>query len=245
MPILIAFELAPFLIIPAILVVIALIIAGAILSAKQARQRQQALADLAREMGWSFDPGHNSHFDNRFPQFQVFQKGHSRSAYNSLSGSMQVGNHNLRVRAGDYLYKITTSTGKSTTTRTHRFSYLVLNLPFSTPGLLIRREAIIDKLKSAFGFDDIDFESEEFSKRFYVQSEDKRFAYDVIHPRMIEFLLSNNPPMIHVAGNSSLTCDDGKRWSPGTYRAKIRFIKQFFELWPDHLTTKLEQLHGQ
>ena len=58
------------------------------------------------------------------------------------------------------------------------------------PDLFIRREGIFDSVKRAFGFDDIDFESAEFSKRFFVKSSDKRFAYDVIHPKMMEFLLA-------------------------------------------------------
>ena len=45
------------------------------------------------------------------------------------------------------------------TTRTHRFSYLIVHLPFSgLPDLLIRPEGVFDKMAGAFGFDDIDFE---------------------------------------------------------------------------------------
>jgi hypothetical protein len=53
-----------------------------------------------------------------------------------------------------------------------------------TPSLLIRREDIGDKLIGGLGFDDIDFESEEFSRDFWVKSDNRRHAYGVIHPRM-------------------------------------------------------------
>ena len=63
--------------------------------------------------------------------------------------------------------------------------------PFrNVPDLLIRPEGFFDKVAGAFGFDDIDFESEEFSRAFFVKSSDKRFAYDVLHPRMLELLMA-------------------------------------------------------
>jgi hypothetical protein len=37
---------------------------------------------------------------------------------------------------------------------------------------------------------DINFESAEFSRRFYVKAPNKRWAYDVIHQRTMEFLLT-------------------------------------------------------
>jgi hypothetical protein len=56
--------------------------------------------------------------------------------------------------------------------------------------LFVRPEGIWDKITEFIGFDDIDFESAEFSRKFYVKAEDKRWAYDVIHPRVMEFLLA-------------------------------------------------------
>ncbi|MCK4626760.1 MAG: hypothetical protein KAV00_15725, partial [Phycisphaerae bacterium] len=57
--------------------------------------------------------------------------------------------------------------------------------------LYIRREGFFDKIGQFFGFDDIDFESAEFSRKFYVKSPDKRWAYDVIHTRTMEHLLAS------------------------------------------------------
>ena len=78
------------------------------------------------------------------------------------------------VKMGDFNYKVTRSTGKGSNTTTYRLSYLILHLPFAlTPDLLIRREGVFDKIAGAIGFDDIDFESAEFSRRFYVKSSDR------------------------------------------------------------------------
>ena len=142
---------------------------------------------------------------------------------------------------GDFRYKITTHTGKSTQTRTYRFSYLILHLPFDgVPDLLIRREGVLDKIAGAFGFDDIDFESAQFSRRFHVKSPDKRFAYDVIDPRMMEFLLAGDPGTIDIERGRCCVSDGRRRWSPQQYEANLEWISRFFDNWPDHVTAGLE-----
>lgn len=62
--------------------------------------------------------------------------------------------------------------------------------------MLIRPEGIFDKVAGTFGFDDVDFDSAEFSRRFYMTSSDKRFAYDLLYPQMMGFLLETQPPAI-------------------------------------------------
>ena len=87
---------------------------------------------------------------------------------------MTIDERNYPAKMGDFVYKITTSTGKSTQTRTYRFSYLILHLPFgNVPDLLIRREGMFDKLAGAFGFDDIDFES--------AVAEARRWVLEFVH----------------------------------------------------------------
>jgi hypothetical protein len=49
-----------------------------------------------------------------------------------------------------------------------------------------------------FGYQDIKFESAEFSKTFCVRSPDKKFAYDVCHAQMMEYLLANRDLSIEI-----------------------------------------------
>ncbi len=114
-------------------------------------------------------------------------------------------------------------------------------MPFArVPDLLIRREGLFDKLAGAFGFDDIDFESVEFSRRFHVKSPDKRFAYDVIHARMMEFLLAGEAAAIDIECGRCCVSDGRKRWDPQQFEDTLTWIRQFFDLWPEHLTARLE-----
>jgi hypothetical protein len=44
----------------------------------------------------------------------------------------------------------------------------------------------------------ISFESEAFNRQFAVHSQDLKFAYDVIHPRQMEYLMANPPASFRI-----------------------------------------------
>ena len=79
---------------------------------------------------------------------------------------------------------------------------IVLQLPQSFPELTLSREGFLSKIAQAFGYDDIDFESKEFSDKFCVRSRDKKFAYDVCNPRMMEYLLANSDLALQIEGQA-------------------------------------------
>jgi hypothetical protein len=224
-------------------IIVAILIAfGIYWSYQRQLRRRQELTALAGRLGFSFNPDHDSGHDEQYSQFSVFQQGHSRYAYNTLRGTLDAGGSAWPIQMGDYHYKITTNNGKTTTTRTYVFSYLLLGLPYgSIPSLAIRREGMFDKLAGAFGFDDIDFESDEFSRRFHVKSVDKRFAYDVVHPRMMEYLLDSEPPAIEIDGGFCCNHDRGKTWTPQEFQSRLNWAREFFALWPRHITAQLER----
>jgi hypothetical protein len=206
------------------------------------QQRRQDLTSLATELVWHFDPGANYSHDHEYAQFGIFRRGRSRYAYNTLSGAIDVGGEACRAIMGDYHYQTTSQNGKKTTTHTHLFSYLLVHLPYRRlPDLFIRREGMFDSVTRALGFDDIDFESVEFSKRFYVKSNDKKFAYDLIHPAMMEFLLSCEPPAFDLEQGCCCLSNGSGTWSAGAFRANLDCARRFFELWPKHLTSDLER----
>jgi hypothetical protein len=224
-----------------IIVGIAAIAAFAYLGWLAEKKRREAMAALAAKLGWHFDHRRDRDHDDEYAHFEIFRRGHSRAAYNTLTGELEVDGRSYPAKMGDFVYKVTRHSGKSTHTRTYRFSYLIMHLPYAgVPDLLIRREGVLDKIAGAFGFDDIDFESSEFSRRFCVKSPDKRFAYDVIHPRMMEFLLAGNPGSIDIEYGRCCVSDGRRRWQPEQFEAYIAWIRRFFDLWPDHLTAQLE-----
>ena len=223
-----------------IVVVVAVFLVFAYFSHLHAKQRRLELAAWAAEIGWPFDPEEDYSHDGEYPQFEIFSQGHSRYAYNTLTGTFDVGGQPCAAKMGDYHYQVTTHNDKGSTTHTYTFSYLIVHLPYrQLPELMIRREGMFDAVKRAFGFDDIDFESAEFSQRFFVKSSDKRFAYDVIHPPVMEYLLANELPTIDVSGSCCCLADNSV-WSADDFRRTLDCAKRFFDLWPKHLTSTLE-----
>ena len=84
------------------------------------------------------------------------------------------------------------------------------------------------------------FESAEFSRRFHVSSPDKRFAYDVIDPRMMEFLLRGDPPTVDIENRRCCISDGRRRWEPVEYRRKLAWITDFLNHWPAHVLASLK-----
>ncbi len=201
------------------------------------RKRRLVLKAVARKLGLGFDPGVDRQLHHAYAH-SVFRKGHSRRATNNMFGVLTLAGHPVHVRMGDYQY--TTGSGKHS--QTHRISYAAFMLPFvGLPELLIRREGIGDKLISGIGFDDIDFESEEFSRAFWVTSGDKKFAYDVIHPGMMEFLMRGPTPKVEIVHDVCLILEGWGRWDPETFDGAPGWFQAFLERWPDHLIDRLQR----
>jgi hypothetical protein len=228
----------PVLIFGFFIVLVALV---AYYSYQQQLQRLTEMRALADELNWQFDADEDYSYDSEFSQFSIFCQGSSRYAYNTLRGGIRGGDESWPARMGDYHYQTTSHNGKKTTTHDHYFSYLLIDLPYpSLPDLRIRREGFFDSLAGAFGCDDIDFESVEFSKQFHVKSSDKKFAYDVCYPQMMEFLLTIEPPAIEVDGGMCCLSDGSSTWSVDEFRERLNWAVGFFDLWPKHLVAKLK-----
>jgi len=166
-----------------IFVLFGIVAAGAILwSLHAAAQRRKELAAWARSRGMAFSRGKDRTLDERFGDFKCLRRGRSRYAHNLMRGEWKG-----RGFVGfDYHYV----TGSGKNRRTHRFSAVILTSEVPLRPLFIRPEGFFDRVSQFLGFNDIDFESAEFSRRFYVKSPDRKWAYDVIHARTMEFLLS-------------------------------------------------------
>lgn len=211
--------------------------------------RREALARVANRLGLRFDAEPRDwgggFFSSGAPlaPFPVFDKGHSRRSSNHLEGELQVWDRALGLTLGDYRYRITSGSGKNRSTRTYELSFLLVRLPFGAglPGLRVRREGFGDRIAAAVGFDDIDFESAEFSRRFHVSSGDRRFAYNLIDPRMIEFLLDVEPPEFAVnEGMLLVTPAAGLvKWEPESFAGACAWTRDFLARWPEFVVKDL------
>ncbi len=227
---------------------IALGVKAAIEAEKRRKRRIVDMGELAASRGLSFTTARDTGHDEHYPHFELFRQGFDRYAYNTMAGEVELDMMRLRCKAGDFHYKTretyTTSSGKGHTTRTrivpHHFSYLIMELPFEgVPDMLIRREGLFDKLASAFGHNDIDFESAEFSRRYFVRCPSRKFAYDIIHPRMIEFLLASAPGLVDMENGRICLCDAHEVWPAPVFGQKLDWTRAYLSRWPGFVVEEL------
>lgn len=185
------------LIILGVIVVIVVIVLASIGAAKREKERKDALAQWAAANGFSYYEKDPYDLDGRYKGVGEIGTGHNRYAFEVLQRSDPVGASIFR-----YHYQTTetrtvthtdsdgrTSTRTETYEQDHWKAYLIVELGSTFPDLAIRPEHWGDKVAGFMGFDDIDFESEQFSSRYFVKSTDRAFAYAVLHPQMMEWML--------------------------------------------------------
>lgn len=191
-----------------------------------AAQRRKKMAAYAQTQGWSFSPAKDKKMEKRYPAFKCLRRGHSRYAYNIMRGQRD----ESAVTAFDYHYV----TGHGKNRRTHNFSTLIIRSPVLLKPLYIRPEHIFDKMSDFFGFNDIDFESAEFSRKFYVKAEEKRWAYDIIHQRMMEFLMES--PKFHIQFDpDNIMVYRNKRFQEPDFDAAFSLIHGILNRMPDYV----------
>lgn len=175
-----------------VLLIFGIAIAGAVFAHFAAKERREAFAQLAGQLGLRFSAEKDHGLADRLAFLDRLDRGSNRYAYNILSGEYE----GHRVRIFDYHYQ----TRSNKKTHHHYFSFFVLELNGRFPELIIAPEGFLSKVAQAFGYDDIDFESHEFSRQFCVRSADRKFAYDVCHGKMMEYLLANPDLSVEIEG---------------------------------------------
>ena len=215
----------PLIIVGVIAIIVVVVVIGYI----AARKRREAMAAVAGRLGLRFQPRKNRGLARQYRFLDKLRRGSNRYAFNILSGSYQ--GHDVMLF--DYHYQ----TGSGKDTHHHYFSFFIIQLPMSFPELVIDKEGFFSKIAQAFGYDDIDFESHEFSRKFCVRSADKKFAYDVCNGRMIEYLLSNNDLSIEIEGDS-LAISFSRRLAPEQIEPNLNRLFTVRSLMPEYLFSR-------
>lgn len=197
------------------------------------KRRREAVALLAQSLGLRFAPDKDRGLAKKYEKLDELRKGSNRYAFNVLRGDYE----GHPVELFDYHYQITTSNGKSSSTRHYFLNVLVCRLPRRFPELRIYREGFFEKVVQFIGFEDIHFESAEFSKRYTVRSKDRKFAYDFVHARMMDFLMRGPDLNIEVEGEV-LALVSRSRLDPPEIRGYLTGLMHLRKLMPEYLFTR-------
>lgn len=213
-----------------IILIILIGIAVAIYAIYSNLKRQKEWQQFAANHGFLYSKYDTMSIPDYYSDYHLFREGHSRKAYNICQGMEK----DIKILAFDYKY--TTGSGKNQ--QTHYCSPLIIESNLVFKPLIIRPENLFDKIGAAVGFDDIDFESSEFSKKYYVKCPDKKFAYDIIHARMMEFLLECRNMNLEAQGDTILF-HQGKTLSISEMELLLMAAHKFIELTPDYVRNEI------
>ena len=213
------------------ILVVSIVIALAVYGSWAARQRTLAMQQVANSLGMAFFDTQDASLDERYSFLNKLCQGSNRYAYNIISGTFQ----DHPVVAFDYHYETYSRDSKGNReTDHHYFSFFILTFQQSFPELVICQESWFSPLAQFFGFDDINFESAEFSRTFHVRSPEKRFAYDICHAQMIEYLLANKDLNIEIE-HHCLTLFFDSCLDPNHIPYNFGRLVAIREMFPDYL----------
>lgn len=203
-----------------------LIIAIAVYGFVQAAKRRDAMMAYAASRGWRYEQAQPLLVD-RFdgPPFGI---GSDRRASNAVYGQ-----HDGRDFVSfDYQYETTSGSGEDRRTTTHHFSVLGLSMGVSLPSLRVDPENFLERFVGRVTNSDIDLELEDFNRAFTVTCPDRKFASDVLHPQMMEFLLQHREVGWRFERDSMLMVSGSQR-TPEEIDATLALMDQIGDKIPD------------
>jgi hypothetical protein len=158
----------------------ALVLVGVVISVFRARARSGAVAAFAARNRLRYQQS-GSLAD---VPCSLFTRGHSRRWLRCCSGSWQ----GVDVRYADFRYTV----GYGRDQHTYTCSVVAIPLGCRIPEVQVAPRNPVRALVEKIEGDEILFESDDFNRRFLVTAQDRRFAYELLDPRMLQAILDVN-----------------------------------------------------
>jgi len=198
------------------------------------KKRRQELQMMARQLGLQYSL--NDPFGLLAYPFTLFQKGDGRGLENVLAGTWQ----DMEVKEFDYWYYEESTDSEGHTSKTYyRFSCVVTGIDAACSPITIERENLFTRMADSLGFRDIEFELEEFNKKFQVKGKDRKFAHDLVDARMMQWLLGAGDQWSFEASGNEIMCFS-KRRRPAELVPLLGTLKDFRE----HVPRVVFELYG-
>ena len=120
----------------------------------------------------------------------------------------------------------------------HYFSCALTELPIDAAAVTIAPETLFTRIADHLGFEDIQFESDQFNRDFRVKGRDHKFATDLVDARMMQWLLGTPGWSFELTG-PYLLCYCG-RLKPTALIPLLGTLEQF----RDHIPRVVYDLYG-
>ena len=183
---------------------------------QQQQKRYAALANIAASVGFVFTRGDADRLVDT--PFDLFHRGSKRTVDCEIGGV-----HNgLNMRIFDYKYYV--NNGKNG--QWYKFTCGMTMIPAACPPLHIAHQGFFASIENLLGGHDIEFESDDFNKRFRVKCADQKFAFSLIDGQMMEWLLgAENFSNVEIVGPWVLYT--GPRLKPNDWLGIGAWLDQF------------------
>ena len=191
-------------------------------------KRREDLAALAEKLKLRFNPGNDFKLAEKFSFLSWLRRGDVRYAYNVFQGD------HLEFPVTIFDYHFSTTGGKSG--YDYYWSAFAVEMKTNFPDMIISHESRESRLAEALGESHIAFESVDFSRAFCVRSSNKKFAYDVCHPKMMEYLLANQDLTVEISRTGlAVLFEDWLR--PEKVEFNLSRLIEIRKLLPEYLFT--------
>ncbi len=214
---------------------IAVAVIGLVIAARIERKKREAFAAWADAHAFTYDPEQEEGLDDRYG-FECLAQGNNRYGCHHLRGDW----NGLPVHAFQYHYQVSSGSGKHRHTHHYWHTAVIVECGIPLEPLAIRPESLFDRLAEFVGWDDIDFESAEFSRRFHVSARDKRWAYAVLHPQAIEHLMGGWTESLELGGPCALGWYDG-RYDPDALAPALDLVTGLIQRIPRWLAKEQDR----
>lgn len=176
----------------------------------------------------------DEHFFYGFRQLQCLQMGCNRYALNIARGTFR----ERKILVFDYCFTELGVGGRGGSSfQQWQFSAVIVESPMPLEPLQVRPEKLADHLAGTLGFHDIQLESDEFNRIFHISANHKRWAFDVLTPRVMELLMDHPKFGIELSGRNVIA------YGPGVLRAEeleraAELLCDILDILPEYLADR-------
>lgn len=198
-----------------------------IIDAVRAHRHRGEYAEFALAHGWDFSR-RSFDYNQRFAT-APFGVGSSCFQSDVLRGTL----NGLDCATFTHSYETGDDAGDK---RKYVFQVTLVELPVNLPRLELIPESLIQRVAKTVGAMDIDFESADFNRTWRVRATDRKYAHDVLDPRMLERLIQPDAvgAMIRIEGGAVMTWQAGRAGLDGL-AVRLGVLAAIARRIPDHV----------
>jgi predicted RNA-binding Zn-ribbon protein involved in translation (DUF1610 family) len=231
------FVLGPTLILIGIIIFFALLIVGVLVIGFAWRYwADKKLKAYCEKNGFIF-------YGKNIPHAQGMIKGSALDRGHSQKMFYGIGRKHQGLDMITFQWQFTVGHGK----HSHTYTYKIAMMPenFRESGFIyIRKEGLMDKLGGVFGLNDLDFEHQKFSDKFYVKANPQKYGYDFFNPRMIELFMKYGAYDMIVRNSIVMIYQQGSMGGMGMI-FKLKGGRNPFEKWMGGSANMLSMIHSR